>query len=94
VDVPNTTKKAPPRRKKTTKEERAAQRRPRFLSRQVSYVKHARRALRRLTKLANATHYDYTPDEAREIVKAVRDDFNRFEDAFVVVPHEPGLFDL
>ncbi len=83
-----------PARKKTTPEERIAARRPRFLDRQVSYVKHARRAIRRLTKLGNTTHYDYTGDEAKQIMDAILQDVDNLRRAFVGSPKEKGLFDL
>lgn len=82
------------KRKKTTPEERAAARRPRFLDRYVRYVKHARRALARVAKLGNAIHYDYTTEEAKQIVEALTHDMENVRRALQGAPKEKGLFDL
>lgn len=82
------------KRKKTTPQEREAARRPRFLDRHASYVRHARRALRRVAKLGNKTHYDCTVDEADNILKTLRADMAEVERAFRGAPREKGLYDL
>lgn len=89
-----TTKKTNRQRPSMTPEQRQAQRRPRFTERMVPYTKHARRSLRRLMKIANTTHYDYTQEEAESILKAIREDVAAVERAFRGAPKEKGLFDL
>lgn len=87
-------KRKPPKRVKQTPEERNAARRTRFLDRQVRYVKHARRALARVQKIGNPTHYDYSPDEGKAILAALDKSMAEVRRAFEGSPKEKGLFDL
>lgn len=94
MDQPQQPKQLRGKRRKTTPQEREAARRPRFTSRHVRYTLHARRALKRLAKMGNKTHYDYTPDEAENILKVIRADVAELERAFRGAPKEKGMYDL
>ena len=75
--------KAPPKSK-----------RERWNSLYVKRVKNARRALRNVARMGNVAGYEYTHEEAAQVIAILKADMAEVERAFRGTPKEKGMFDL